>query len=127
MQTAYKHWTLTAVYYSNIQTEGFAREIRNVCHVVAEVAETDNPVEYCSPDPYPSRKLGIDGGIIHGDDVVDRVVEKGDEAGNTDNRKWLTRKETKHHGCQRRSKESFVDAKKSASTTVHVKCKCDRG
>ena len=77
-------------------------------------------MEYCRPYTCPSHKLRVDGHVINLDNVVDCVVEEGDETSYADNGQGLPAKYAKDHGSERRGEEGLVDAVKLARASVHV-------
>jgi len=81
----------TAINNAYIHAERFTREVCNIRHIVAVVAERHYPVKDGGPDTHPCGKSRVDGRIVHLDDVVDGVVEQRDQSGDSDNSKWLTR------------------------------------
>lgn len=111
---------LTDVNSSNVKTERFTREIRHVAHIVTYVAQRDNPVEDGAPDTDPAHELGVNGGLIDRDDVVDGVIEQRDQSRNADDCQWLSRKKTEHHCRQRRREKSFIDTVELSSSAVHI-------
>ena len=88
----------TTIDDTHIHAKGLAREIRDIRHVIAVVAEADNPVEDRSPDTDPCCESRIDGRVVPLDDVVNRVVEKSDQTRDSNNGEWLAREETEYHG-----------------------------
>jgi len=87
----------TTVDDTHIHAEGFAREVRNVGHIIAKVPDTYDHVEDCGPNTDPCCESWVDGRVIPLDNVINRVVEQGDETRNPDNGKWLAREKTEYH------------------------------
>lgn len=88
----------TAVNDPHVHPERLAREVSDISHVVAQVAECHDPMEDRGPYAHPGCKSRIDGGVVHLYDVVDGVVEKGDESSDADNGQRLAGQETEDHG-----------------------------
>lgn len=109
----------------DIHPERLTRKIRNIPHVIANIAEGNEPMEYGRPNASPTHKARINGHIVELDDVVNGVVEKRNEASDTDDSERLCTKNAENHGCQGRRKEGFVDTVEFARSAVHVKSICN--
>jgi hypothetical protein len=84
-------------------------------------------VEDSRPYTNPSRERRIDGRVVHGDNVVDSVVEKCDESSDSNDGEWLAGKQTEHHGRECGCEEGFVDTEEATGAAVHIECEGDCG
>lgn len=120
MVSVIRRGQLTDVYNPNIHAKRLAREISHVAHVVAEIPDGDQPVEDGGPDGGPRHEVGIDSRLILDDDVVDGVIEQGDQTGDSDNRERLRAQDAEDHGREGRGEQGLVDAEELACAAVHV-------
>lgn len=93
---------LTHIDDTDVHPEGFAREVRDVPHVVAEVSERCDPMEYRRPYPRPRHHLWVQSNVVVTDDVIYCVVEERDKSSDANDSQRLTGKDTEDHGGKRR-------------------------
>lgn len=74
------------------------------------------------PDRCPAHKSPIQCHIIHGDDIIYRVIEQGDETRDTYDRQGLSAEDTEDHGCESGGEEGFIDAVEIVGSAGHVEC-----
>ena len=76
------------------------------------------------PDPDPDHEARVEGNVVVFDDVVDRVVEEGDETGDADDGDGLAGQGREDHCGEGGGEERFVDAVEAAGVVVHVEDEC---
>lgn len=111
---------LTDVDDADIHPEAFARKVSDVAHVVANIPDGDKPMEDGSPNAHPADELRVDGDIMPLNNVVNGIVEQGDQPSYPDDRQRLGTESTENYGSECAREQRFVDAEEATSAAVHV-------
>ena len=115
---------LTDVNDANVHAKALAGEVGHITHVIGNVPDSKKPMEYSGPNADPAEKRWVESRIVDLDDIVDGVVEQGDQAGNADNSQRLGTENAEDHGGQSGSEQGLVDTELFVSTAIHVEDEC---
>lgn len=118
--TVHAYGKPTQIDNPNIHPKRLRREIGNIAHIIAQVTNRSNPMEYRRPNRCPAHEIRINRGLILCHDIKDRVIEQRNQPRDTHDSQRLCTKDTKHHGRQRGREQALVDAEEAVCSTVHV-------
>ena len=89
----------TAINNPDIRPERLAGKICHVAHVITEIPHRKEPMEHGGPDGDPGHKAWVEGDIVPLYDVIDGVVEQGDQTRDADNGQGLRADGTEDYAC----------------------------
>jgi hypothetical protein len=99
----------TYVYSAHIEGKGITGIICDITHIIAPIEDGCHPMRDGGPNTNPDHKGRVKGDIMELYDVVNGVVEEGDETSYADNGQWLRREKAEHQRCESRREKRFVD------------------
>lgn len=89
---------LTDVNDANVHAKALAGEVGHITHVIGNIPDSKKPMEYSGPNSNPAEKRWIEYWIVDLNDIVDSIVEQGDQARNADNSQRLGTEDAEDHG-----------------------------
>jgi hypothetical protein len=90
----------TYIYRTNIKRECVTGIVGHISHVIAPVKDSCYPMRNSRPDADPYHERWVKRNIMKLDDVVDRVVEQGDQTSDPNDRDRLSGEKAEYHGRQ---------------------------